>query len=298
MPFPSATDSARPQLHDLDPIVVLKSLIIAHSCLLNGTGDRVLKAYTLGKLNFRVVSHRSALPQNVLRYARYMDKRTQAYARVGCDVIKAKIDAVACISAPEARRMSSLSVQDGLLKEAEVIESLLAYLLDALADFDREEDGDLINQALALLFRDLFHGCAALCESVISILGNFFAMVPVDGRRALAIYSRSIDTIKQTKTVLEAARTRGHTYAVDGLKTPSPALAEKLRDWLDSTELAVGQTLQLAEVPKSRKSRTDSAVSKSFAKGIQQVETVILPAASTSSNSSSRSRSSSLVHDF
>ena len=113
------------RLHDNNPTVALKGLIVAHYAITKGPFNDVLaELASYGTLNLRVVSKRSHLPQNLTRYATYLDRRISLFNKIGHDVIKAKIDDAPVDNKPasfEAKRMSTLTVQDGLLTETKEV---------------------------------------------------------------------------------------------------------------------------------------------------------------------------------
>lgn len=134
----------------------------------------------------------------------------------------------------KSRRMSCISIKQGLVEEGRMLVDLLRSLTTTISRFGQDDpDGeDQLNQhAVNILEQDLFHLSSAICEAVISVLAVFTKLKLEDARAGLALYASSIEAINGAKSCCRACHLSPATReSMAALKLPNSDLFLALAD--------------------------------------------------------------------
>lgn len=292
--------------------MVLKTLSLLHACLYAGRAGKSHVMALICQLPFdlqsTIVRSSAALPKHLRLYAIYLEMRKTLFQSgqrldlVACKWVaaeekrdadtKSKQRAFAASSTNlRARRMSCLSVKEGLLDEASLLIDLLQALVAALskiAQTNPEGTDELLDHALSILENDLFHLTQAVVEASVSVLGQSFVLCFFSGycsraepgfcfvavftklnleeaRAALAFYARALEGIQAAKACARhnLPASRG---SISSLKLPSSDLFLALADH-------VGKLSEEAEKADKRSAKDRIADEKSWKDGSHSAPT-------------------------
>ncbi|KAJ3516945.1 hypothetical protein NLJ89_g814 [Agrocybe chaxingu] len=257
-----------PRIREPNTIVVFKALIVLHTMIRNGATDNVLSYLSSSDvLRLRNVSAGNwegyAAPQNLQAYALYLDSRIRAYKDLKHDAVRVQAEnnrdmrnSVAIeedgyrgrkdrptkpnASAPNrsktimGRKLRSMTVEKGLLRETKAVHSMIDALVECRFYLDDLED-ELTITALRMLVKDLLILFQAGNEGVINVLEHYFEMSHIDAETALQIYRHFC---KQTECVVEylgvAKKLQNLlNVPVPNLKHAPVSLAGALQEYLD-----------------------------------------------------------------
>ncbi|KAF9561222.1 ANTH-domain-containing protein [Agrocybe pediades] len=221
-----------PRIREPNAIVAFKALIVLHTMIRNGATDNVLSYLSSSEvLRLRNITAGNwdgyAAPQNLQNYALYLDSRIRAYKDLKHDAIRVQADtnrdmrnsqsieeegyrsrkdrAKTSASAPArsktimGRKLRSMTVEKGLLRETKAVHSMIDALVECRFYLDDLED-ELTITALRMLVKDLLILFQAGNEGVINVLEHYFEMSHIDAEEALRIYRHFC---KQTDYVVE-----------------------------------------------------------------------------------------------
>ncbi|KAH0444356.1 ANTH domain-containing protein [Colletotrichum camelliae] len=233
------------RLRDSTWTVVFKSLITVHLMIREGSPDITLSFLARHPNTLAISSFTDAQTQgrNIRHYASYLSSRAKAFRETKCDWVRTK-----------ESRLEKLTVEKGLLRETEILQTQITALLkcDVL-------EGEIENEITVTVFRllvlDLLALFQALNQGMINILGNFFEMSKVDAERAMAIYR---NFTKQTDFVvqyLSVARQFEHQTRVEvpKLKHAPVNLGRQLEEYLHDPDFEVNRRQYIAEQQAKKK---------------------------------------------
>ncbi|KAE9579984.1 hypothetical protein CGMCC3_g4016 [Colletotrichum fructicola] len=233
------------RLRDSTWTVVFKSLITVHLMIREGSPDVTLSFLARHPNTLAISSFTDAQTQgrNIRHYASYLSSRAKAFRETKCDWVRTK-----------ESRLEKLTVEKGLLRETEILQTQITALLkcDVL-------EGEIENEITVTVFRllvlDLLALFQALNQGMINILGNFFEMSKVDAERAMAIYR---NFTKQTDFVvqyLSVARQFEHQTRVEvpKLKHAPVNLGRQLEEYLHDPDFEVNRRQYIAEQQAKKK---------------------------------------------
>ncbi|KAL0935026.1 ANTH domain-containing protein [Colletotrichum truncatum] len=243
------------RLRDSTWTVVFKSLITVHLMIREGSPDVTLAFLSRHPNTLAISSFTDAQTQgrNIRHYANYLTSRAKAYRETKCDWVRTK-----------ESRLEKLTVEKGLLRETEILQTQISALLkcDVL-------EGEIENEITVTVFRllvlDLLALFQALNQGMINILGNFFEMSKVDAERAMSIYR---NFTKQTDFVvqfLSVARQFEHQTRVEvpKLKHAPVNLGRQLEEYLHDPDFEVNRRQYIAEQQAKKNGGGSSKVSAS-----------------------------------
>ncbi|KAK1988599.1 ANTH domain-containing protein [Colletotrichum cereale] len=227
------------RLRDSTWTVVFKSLVTVHLMIREGSPDVTLSFLSRHPNTLAISSFTDAQTQgrNIRHYASYLAARAKAYRETKCDWVRTK-----------DTRLEKLSVDKGLLRETEILQTQITALLkcDVL-------EGEIENEITVTVFRllvlDILALFQALNQGMINILGTFFEMSKVDAERAMAIYR---NFTKQTDFVVQylgVARQYEHQTRVEvpKLKHAPVNLGRQLEEYLRDPDFEVNRRQYIAE---------------------------------------------------
>ncbi|KAK2038895.1 ANTH domain-containing protein [Colletotrichum somersetense] len=227
------------RLRDSTWTVVFKSLITVHLMIREGSPDVTLSFLSRHPNTLAISSFTDAQTQgrNIRHYANYLSARAKAYRETKCDWVRTK-----------ESRLEKLSVDKGLLRETEILQTQITALLkcDVL-------EGEIENEITVTVFRllvlDLLALFQALNQGMINILGTFFEMSKVDAERAMSVYR---NFTKQTDFVvqyLSVARQYEHQTRVEvpKLKHAPVNLGRQLEEYLQDPDFEINRRQYIAE---------------------------------------------------
>ncbi|KZP01731.1 ANTH-domain-containing protein [Calocera viscosa TUFC12733] len=191
-----------PKLREPSAIIVFKALIVLHTMMRNGSTDNVLSYLSQESdiLKLRNVAQGQwegyDAPENLIRYAAYLETRIRAYRDLKHDAIRVQSESNrdahlsgevnggstkkkggTTSNGPQrsktmmGRKLRSMSVEKGLLRETKIVQKQMDTLLACKFYLDDLEDGELTITALRLLVKDLLVLFQAVNEGVINVLG-------------------------------------------------------------------------------------------------------------------------------
>ncbi|KAF9876728.1 ANTH domain-containing protein [Colletotrichum karsti] len=242
------------RLRDSTWTVVFKSLITVHLMIREGSPDVTLSFLARHPNTLAISSFTDAQTQgrNIRHYASYLSSRAKAFRETKCDWVRTK-----------ESRLEKLSVDKGLLRETEILQTQITALLKCEV-LEGEIENEITVTVFRLLVLDLLALFQALNQGMINILGTFFEMSKVDAERAMAIYR---NFTKQTDFVvqyLSVARQFEHQTRVEvpKLKHAPVNLGRQLEEYLHDPDFEVNRRQYIAEQQAKKKG---GGVSKSSA---------------------------------
>ncbi|KAI7857196.1 ANTH domain-containing protein [Circinella umbellata] len=184
-------------------IVTFKVLIILHTLMREGNGDKVIacidnRPSALDTTRVREKSSGTLQIQNIYLYSHYLQQKVQAFRQLGMDHVKFTM-------AHKTGKLRHLSVANGLLKETAVVQKLIGALLKCSFQFDDGDNGIGLN-AFRLLVEDLFVLFQTVNEAIVNILEHYFAMPKTDARLSLEVYKRFAKQTEHVVAYLNRAR--------------------------------------------------------------------------------------------
>ncbi|KAI9796750.1 MAG: hypothetical protein M1833_005990 [Piccolia ochrophora] len=227
------------RLRDSTWTIVFKGLIIVHLMIREGEPDVTLKYIAANPRKIAISSFSDVQLQgrNIRHYTTYLLERAKTFKETRVDFVRMG-----------EGRLKRLTVEKGLLRETEAVQSQVIALLkcDVLSN---EPENEITLTAFRLLVTDLLVLFHAMNEGVINILEHFFEMSKYDAERALAIYKTFT---KQTNLVVEylsMARQYEHATRVEvpKLKHAPTGLTSSLEDYLHDPDFEINRRQYLAQ---------------------------------------------------
>ncbi|KAK5992426.1 ENTH domain-containing protein C19F8.03c [Cladobotryum mycophilum] len=238
------------RLHDSTWTVVFKSLMTVHLMVREGSPEATLSYLSRHRNMLAISNFADAQTQgrNIRHYANYLIERVRAYRDTKTDWVRA----------PESR-LERLTVDKGLLRETEIVQSQLTTLLkcDVL---DTEPETEITIAVFRLLILDLLPLFQVLNQGLINILGHFFEMSKPDAERAMDVYRLFT---KQTDYVVQflstAKQWQHHTRVeVPRLKHAPINLGRQLEEYLNDPDFEIHRRQYLAEQEAKRNGKGSS----------------------------------------
>lgn len=272
--FNTIMRTLRQRLQDSAWSVVYKSLIVIHIMIREGDRDFTLnyigeKMPGLLNIDQSSVARNSGMTSDVkftLKYAKYLQTRVKQFQATHIDYVR---DERSNNSTDQAGgRLRHLSVEKGLLREAESVQKQIDALLKNNF-LENDVKNDVLLTAFRLLVNDLLALFQELNEGVINLLEHYFEMSKVDAERALEIYKHFVD---QTKYVIDYLRVAKHLEFATKLHVPTikhapTALTSSLEEYLDDPNFETNRKQYLYEKQmkndKSSPSKVTSLLQKS-----------------------------------
>ncbi|PFH51967.1 hypothetical protein AMATHDRAFT_58213 [Amanita thiersii Skay4041] len=256
-----------PRFREPNAVVVFKALIVLHTMIRNGSTDNVLNYLSSSDvLRLRNVSAGSwdgyAAPRNLQHYAIYLDTRIRAYKDLKHDAIRVQAESNRDMrnsmsieedsmrhkkeqikfanAAPKrsktimGRKLRSMTVEKGLLRETRIVQRMLDALLECRFYLDDLED-ELTIMALRMLVKDLLILIQAGNEGVINVLEHYFEMSHIDAQQALEIYRHFCKQTEFIDEYLGVAKKLQNllNIPIPNLKHAPLSLAGALQEYLD-----------------------------------------------------------------
>ncbi|KAG8926056.1 hypothetical protein FRC00_003318 [Tulasnella sp. 408] len=235
----------------------------------NGATDNVLQHLSQSDiLRLRNVGNGQwegyAPPQNLTKYAQYLDYRIRAYRDLKHDPIRvqsennrdmragdmaaedSRRDSLASSSRRAdpslvsrrqtvvGRKLRIMTVEKGLLRETKVVQRTIDTLLECKFYLDNLDD-ELTITALRILVKDLLILFQAVNEGVINLLENYFEMSHVDATTALSLYRHFCSQTEGVLEYLTVARKLENilNVPIPNLKHAPVSLAGSLEEYLN-----------------------------------------------------------------
>ncbi|KAI9492692.1 ANTH domain-containing protein [Zychaea mexicana] len=219
-------------------IVTFKVLIILHTLMREGNGDKVIacidsRPSALDTTRVREKSSGTLQIQNIYLYSHYLQQKVHVFRQLGMDHVKYTM-------AHKTGKLRHLSVANGLLKETTVVQKLIGALLKCSFQFDDGDNGIGLN-AFRLLVEDLFVLFQTVNEAIVNILEHYFAMPKPEARLSLEVYKRFSKQTEHVVAYLNRARILENELGItipEARHAPlslATALAEYLNDAESST---------------------------------------------------------------
>ncbi|EME89060.1 ENTH domain-containing protein [Pseudocercospora fijiensis CIRAD86] len=233
------------RLRDSTWTVAFKALIIVHLMIKEGVQDVTLSYLAVAPRNRLAINSFTDVQtqgQNIRVYSEYLLSRAVAYERSKCDFVRSG-----------EGRMKRLTVDKGLLRETEVVQSQIKALVrcDLLSN---DVENEISLTAFRLLTRDLLDLYNVENEAVMNVLSHYFEMSRPDAERSIAIYKNFCKQTEQVVQYLSVARQ--YEYAtrleIPKLKHAPTSLAASLQEYLDDPDFEINRRQYLAEL-ESRK---------------------------------------------
>lgn len=233
--------------------IALKALLVTHLVLSRGPADQVFKPLSAsdGALELAAIIGRAELPANIRLYAGFLEERLKMFARFELDMIKSKSEKA--YDAKAAKRMATLTIEEGVTDETEALQVLLDKLVDAISALRLEmrDKTELSDLQLRYLYHDLFKLVEAIGEGILNQLQRFFTLVQKDAVRALECYDKHKKVLKTLDKLYEYARSQGQDV-VEIKPLPADSLVSSLRDYIHGD----GTVIELKRPPPPKRKRT------------------------------------------
>ncbi|RKP25834.1 AP180 N-terminal homology domain-containing protein, partial [Syncephalis pseudoplumigaleata] len=210
------------RIHENNTHTTMKSLIIIHVLMRDGSSDRVMGYLVTmpNLLSLEPMRDRFGGQSGYARaYAAYLEEKVAVYRDLKIDFVRAYAGTFARASDPRARprigasnhqqpsigRLRRLPMEKGLLKEVATVQRLIAGLLKCRF-YASDVDNPIALDAYRLLIRDLLRLFQAMNEGVINILEHYFEMEHAQATKALAVYKSFSQQTESVVEYLEMAR--------------------------------------------------------------------------------------------
>ncbi|KAH9479529.1 ENTH domain-containing protein C19F8.03c [Psilocybe cubensis] len=314
-----------PRLREPNAIVAFKALIVLHTMIRNGATDNVLSYLSSSEiLRLRNITAGNwegyAAPQNLQNYALYLDSRIRAYKDLKHDAVRVQAESnrdmrnsqsieedgyrgrkdrpiKTSASAPArsktimGRKLRSMTVEKGLLRETRAVHGMIDALVECRFYLDDLED-ELTITALRMLVKDLLILFQAGNEGVINVLEHYFEMSHIDATEALKIYR---NFCKQTEYVVEylgvAKKLQNLlNVSIPNLKHAPVSLAGALQEYLDDANFEQNRIEYKTNKAATEGGPKSSANGKQTKAGEQSIDQ-ILPIATINGKSAEASSS-------
>ncbi|KZT37757.1 ANTH-domain-containing protein [Sistotremastrum suecicum HHB10207 ss-3] len=250
-----------PRFKEPNAIIVFKAMIVLHTMVRTGSTDNVLTSLTSSevlKLSnvFNGQWEGYSAPENLQRYAKYMDTRIKAYRELKHDAIRVQSESNRDMLVNQAengrmagsgsngsltrsktiagRKLKVMTVEKGLLRETKIVQKQIDALLECKFYEDDLED-ELVLSALRMLLKDLLVLFQACNEGVINVLEHYFEMSHVDATSALALYRHFCSQTKRVVDYLAIGRKLQNllNVSIPNLKHAPVSLAGSLEEYLN-----------------------------------------------------------------
>lgn len=189
---------------------------------------------------------------NIRRYFEYLLERVKAYDSTKTDFVQAGTG-----------KMRSLTVDKGLLRQTEVVQTQIRALLKCDLLGGADPDNEIAMTAFRLLTMDLLELFKVMNEGTINVLEHYFEMSKVDAKRALNVYKTFG---KQTDLVVNYLSTARQYQALTRLEVPKlkhapTTLTSSLEDYLNDPDFDINRRQYLAQQEAKRTGRPVANIS-------------------------------------
>ncbi|KAK9249237.1 ANTH domain-containing protein [Lipomyces tetrasporus] len=261
-----------PRLRDSAWTIVYKALIVVHIMVREGRKDVTLEylSHHARMLDCSQMSSGAAARygDTIMRYSKYLQDRVRQYASTKIDYVRHKKDN------PTQGRLRSLSVDKGLLREVESVQSQIRYLLRCRF-LPNDVTDDISLTAFRLLVHDLLALHQAVNEGVMNVLEHYFEMSKYDAERALEIYKTFVEEMEGIVEYLQVARKleSATRLNVPNIKHAPTSLTQALEEYLNDPDFDVNRRQFLAQKEaKMAAHRNDISVPDPIASAISQTD--------------------------
>ncbi|KAK3058058.1 hypothetical protein LTR09_001135 [Extremus antarcticus] len=233
------------RLRDSTWQVAFKALIIIHLMIKEGAKDATLGYLSVSPKNKLAINHFTDVQtqgHNIRRYSDYLLARAQAYADGKCDYVRVG-----------EGRIKALTVDKGLLREAEIIQRQVGALVkcDLLSN---DVENEISLTAFRLLTRDLLDLYNVQNQAMMKILSSYFEMSRPDAERAIKIYNKFCRQTEEVVKYSDVARQfeQATRLEVPKIKHAPTSLANSLQEYLDDKDFEVNRRQYMAEQEAKR----------------------------------------------
>ncbi|KAK9361002.1 ANTH domain-containing protein [Lipomyces starkeyi] len=258
------------RLRDSAWTIVYKALIVVHIMIREGKKDATLEylSHHARMLDCSQMSSGAAARygDTIVRYSKYLQDRVRQYASTKIDYVRHKKDN------PTQGRLRNLSVDKGLLREVESVQSQIRYLLRCRF-LPNDVSDDISLTAFRLLVHDLLALHQAVNEGVINVLEHYFEMSKYDAERALEVYKTFVEEMEGIVEYLQVARKleSATRLNVPNIKHAPTSLTQALEEYLNDPDFDVNRRQFLAQREAQMAAhRNDISVPDPIASAISQ----------------------------
>ncbi|KAF1841830.1 ANTH-domain-containing protein [Cucurbitaria berberidis CBS 394.84] len=228
------------RLRDSTWTIVFKSLIIVHLMIREGEPEVTLKYLAQNPQRKLAINHFTEVQtqgHNIRTYAEYLLRRAIEYGATRVDYVRGG-----------EGRLKRLTVDKGLLREAESVQDQIRSLLKC-QPFDDEPENEITLTAFRLLTMDLLVLFHVMNEGTINILEHYFELSKPDATRALAVYRTFVKQTEAVVSYLSLARSHEHSTRLEipKIKHAPTSLAASLEEYLNDKDFEVNRRQYLAE---------------------------------------------------
>ncbi|KAF2632736.1 ANTH-domain-containing protein [Macroventuria anomochaeta] len=228
------------RLRDSTWTIVFKSLIIVHLMIREGEPEVTLKYLAQNpqrKLAINSFTEVQTQGHNIRTYTEYLLRRAIEYGVTKVDYVRGG-----------EGRLKRLTVEKGLLREAESVQEQIRYLLKC-QPFDDEPENEITLTAFRLLTMDLLVLFHVMNEGTINVLEHYFEMSKPDATRALAIYRTFARQTEAVVQYLSLARSHEHSTRLEipKIKHAPTSLAASLEEYLHDKDFEINRRQYIAE---------------------------------------------------
>ncbi|KAL1641582.1 hypothetical protein SLS61_010049 [Didymella pomorum] len=228
------------RLRDSTWTIVFKSLIIVHLMIREGEPEVTLKYLAQNptrKLAINSFTEVQTQGHNIRTYTEYLLRRAIEYGATKVDYVRGG-----------EGRLKRLTIDKGLLREAESVQEQIRYLLKC-QPFDDEPENEITLTAFRLLTMDLLVLFHVMNEGTINILEHYFEMSKPDATRALAIYRTFARQTEAVVQYLSLARSHEHSTRLEipKIKHAPTSLAASLEEYLNDKDFEINRRQYIAE---------------------------------------------------
>ncbi|KAF3032277.1 hypothetical protein E8E11_002552 [Didymella keratinophila] len=233
------------RLRDSTWTIVFKSLIIVHLMIREGEPEVTLKYLAQNptrKLAINSFTEVQTQGHNIRTYTEYLLRRAIEYGATKVDYVRGG-----------EGRLKRLTIEKGLLREAESVQEQIRYLLKC-QPFDDEPENEITLTAFRLLTMDLLVLFHVMNEGTINILEHYFEMSKPDATRALAIYRTFARQTEAVVQYLSLARSHEHSTRLEipKIKHAPTSLAASLEEYLNDKDFEINRRQYIAEKEAKR----------------------------------------------
>lgn len=228
------------RLRDSTWTIVFKSLIIVHLMIREGEPEVTLKFLAQNPHRKLAINHFTEVQtqgHNIRTYSEYLLRRAIEYGSTKVDYVRGG-----------EGRLKRLTVEKGLLREAESVQDQIRALLKC-QPFDDEPENEITLTAFRLLTMDLLVLFHVMNEGTINILEHYFELSKPDATRALAVYRTFVKQTEAVVQYLSLARSHEHSTRLEipRIKHAPTSLAASLEEYLADKDFEINRRQYIAE---------------------------------------------------
>ncbi|EUC47842.1 hypothetical protein COCMIDRAFT_34584 [Bipolaris oryzae ATCC 44560] len=262
------------RLRDSTWTIVFKSLIIVHLMIREGEPEVTLKFLAQNPHRKLAINHFTEVQtqgHNIRTYSEYLLRRAIEYGSTKVDYVRGG-----------EGRLKRLTIEKGLLREAESVQDQIRALLKC-QPFDDEPENEITLTAFRLLTMDLLVLFHVMNEGTINILEHYFELSKPDATRALAVYRTFVKQTEAVVQYLSLARSHEHSTRLEipRIKHAPTSLAASLEEYLADKDFEINRRQYIAEkeAKKNGGKSTNGASKSTESKSASSTTTSQQPAA-------------------